>query len=157
MHHSLGNVERFCFIQFLPAASWEQIPLGKGDFEGGKNVWRVDEDYGDPWGRNKWVSKWWFLDLVSHKRCVGVVKYFLVIICIWVFCLHVCLCTTCMFGACGGQKVSEILDLELQFVVRSQVGAGILNPVSTQEHTVVFLASKPSFSFLKDFLNFILK
>lgn len=34
------------------------------------------------------------------------------------FCLHICLCTMCMPGACRGQKeVSDSVELELQPVI----------------------------------------
>lgn len=39
------------------------------------------------------------------------------------FCLHVCLCTTHLSSACGGQKVLAFLELELQMVVGYHVGS----------------------------------
>lgn len=42
-----------------------------------------------------------------------------------VFCLHICLCTSCMLCSLGGQKmVLDHLQLELQMVVNHRVGAG---------------------------------
>jgi hypothetical protein len=39
-------------------------------------------------------------------------------------CLHVCLCATCVPGACGGQKeVSDLLKLQLQTIVNHHVCA----------------------------------
>lgn len=41
------------------------------------------------------------------------------------FWLHVCVCITCAFGACGGQKkASELPELEPPMVVKPSVGAG---------------------------------
>lgn len=41
----------------------------------------------------------------------------------WVFCVDVCLCTTCMPGAYGGQRSeSDTLGLELQVMVNHGVG-----------------------------------
>lgn len=38
---------------------------------------------------------------------------------------HVCICSMCLFGACGCQKsVFDPLDLELQVVICYHVGAG---------------------------------
>lgn len=43
--------------------------------------------------------------------------------CMWTFCLHVCLCTTCMYGAHRDQKrVSDTLKLELHTVVDHHEG-----------------------------------
>lgn len=40
------------------------------------------------------------------------------------FCLYVCLCTTCMPVACESQKrVSDPLELELQVIMSCHVGA----------------------------------
>lgn len=40
----------------------------------------------------------------------------------WVFCVDVCLCTTCMPGARGGQRSeSDTLGLELQIMVNHGV------------------------------------
>ena len=40
------------------------------------------------------------------------------VLCVWVFCLHVCLCNTCMLGTYRSQKkMSDPLHLELQMVV----------------------------------------
>ena len=41
--------------------------------------------------------------------------YFRFILCLWVFCIHVCMCTVCMTGAHGSQmKAMNSLKLELQ-------------------------------------------
>ena len=49
----------------------------------------------------------------------------LIILCAWVFCLHECLCTTCMPGTCRGQKmVSDALELEFGELWAFIVGAG---------------------------------
>lgn len=45
-----------------------------------------------------------------------------------VFCLHVCICTTCVPGASSGQKrVSDPVELELQMLVSYHVGSGKQN------------------------------
>ena len=48
-----------------------------------------------------------FLDQVSLPPKSKLCLFFLIILCVWKFCLHVCLCTTCMPGACGGWKKSS--------------------------------------------------
>lgn len=48
---------------------------------------------------------------------------FITILCVWVFCLHVCLCTTCVPGACRKKSLCP-LRLELQKVVSHCVGPG---------------------------------
>jgi hypothetical protein len=51
--------------------------------------------------------------------------FVLFVLCVWVFCLHVCLCPTCMAGVCEGQKRAlDPLKLELQMLVNHYVGAG---------------------------------
>jgi hypothetical protein len=51
-------------------------------------------------------------------------SYFL-ILCVWLFCLHVYLCTMYVPGAQGGQKRAlDSLELKLQTVVSHSVGAG---------------------------------
>ena len=46
-------------------------------------------------------------------------------VCVWVLCAQACLCTVYMSGALGDQKrVSDLLELEFQMVVRYYVGAG---------------------------------
>lgn len=45
--------------------------------------------------------------------------------CLWVFCLHVCVPTTCIPGAQGDQERAwNLLEMELQTVVKHHVGAG---------------------------------
>lgn len=42
------------------------------------------------------------------------------ILCVVVFCLHICVGTTCTLGACGGQRrVSDSLELEVWMLVVS--------------------------------------
>jgi hypothetical protein len=51
---------------------------------------------------------------------------FYLILCVWVFCLHVCLCTaTHMPGAYTGQKLSDPLELELCMTVSHHLSTGI--------------------------------
>lgn len=46
------------------------------------------------------------------------------ILCMWVFCLYVCLYTLCMLIACRRQKrVSGVLELEFQIVVNCHMNA----------------------------------
>lgn len=48
-----------------------------------------------------------------------------ILLCIWVFCLHVYLCTICMSSVCGSQKrVSGPPELELQAVVGGHMNVG---------------------------------
>jgi hypothetical protein len=63
----------------------------------------------------------------SHRKqfIFYLVLYLNFILCVWLFCLHVCLCTTCMPCACRGQKrASDPLEVELKTVGRHHVGAG---------------------------------
>lgn len=64
----------------------------------------------------------------SRTNVTGVTNHILIgfkiifIFSVWVFCFHVCLCTTCMHGASWGQRtVSDPLELELQLVVSHHV------------------------------------
>ena len=46
-------------------------------------------------------------------------------LCVWIFCLHACLCTRSVSGTCEGQKRAlESLKLVLQMVVSHHVDAG---------------------------------
>lgn len=46
-------------------------------------------------------------------------------LCVWVFSLYACLCSMCVPGASGGQKmVSDIFELKLQMAVSFHMGAG---------------------------------
>ena len=52
---------------------------------------------------------------------------------VWMFCLHVCLCITCMPGAHRGQKrASDSLELELQMVVSHCVARSLRSSESNQ-------------------------
>jgi hypothetical protein len=46
------------------------------------------------------------------------------ILCVWVFCLHVCLYIACMSGVSRDQKTSDPLELNTQMVVSHHVGTG---------------------------------
>lgn len=58
----------------------------------------------------------------GNVGCLALSLFFLnplrtgsLILCVWVFGLHICLCTTCMSGAHRGEEgPSDIVDLELQ-------------------------------------------
>ena len=57
------------------------------------------------------------------KSCHSQLK--IIILCVWVFCLHAYLCTTCVPDPLRGQKrASGSLELESQKVMRHHVGAG---------------------------------
>lgn len=61
------------------------------------------------------------------------------ILCGWVFCLYVCMCTMCVPGAHRGQqRTSDPPGLELQIVVSRHVGAG------SSAIATVFLVIEPS-------------
>lgn len=52
-------------------------------------------------------------------------RFIFIISCIWVFCLHGCLCTRCVPSSQRGQKkVLDLLGPELQTVVSHHVNAG---------------------------------
>lgn len=48
----------------------------------------------------------------------------LFILCLLMFCLHVCMCTVWVPGARGGQKATDPLELELWVIVSRYVGSG---------------------------------
>lgn len=55
----------------------------------------------------------------------GFFFFYLFLLCLWVFCLHVWMCTTYVSGAHGGQKGEpEPLEQELQKFISHHVGAG---------------------------------
>jgi hypothetical protein len=47
--------------------------------------------------------------------------YFL---CAWFFCLHICLCITCVPGEHENQRVSDPMELVIHIVVSHHVRAG---------------------------------
>ena len=54
----------------------------------------------------------------EHKCPADSCFCFVLIVCIWVFCLHACLCTTCVPGNHGSQKrVLDFLGLEIHMIV----------------------------------------
>lgn len=48
------------------------------------------------------------------------------------FCLHICIHTVCLGGACGGQKALDLLELWLWMIVRYDVGARSPGPLQGQ-------------------------
>ena len=68
------------------------------------------------WGLNPGLHTYWIITILMHILPEpGCYVSFSFILCVWVFCLHVCLCTMCMPGAYEGQKrASDALELELQ-------------------------------------------
>jgi hypothetical protein len=66
------------------------------------------------------------MDLSPHPAVYALLVY--LIVCVWVSSPHVCMCTTCVPGACRGQKRAlHLLDLELWMVVGHHVDAGNLS------------------------------
>ena len=62
--------------------------------------------------------------------CICTHIHYVSIVCVSVFCLHVCLCTMCVHGAQRVQKrASDALRLELQMDMNCHVGAGNGNHV----------------------------
>jgi hypothetical protein len=63
---------------------------------------------------------------------------------VWVFCLHICLCATCVPGSCGSQKrTSDPLGLELTDVYNLLCGCWELNSGPLEKQPVL-LTSEPS-------------
>lgn len=60
------------------------------------------------------------------------------------FCLHVCMSTTCVPGACGGQGrgALDLSEMELLIAVSCHVGGINLGPLETEQ---VLLTTEPSF------------
>lgn len=51
--------------------------------------------------------------------------FFLLVLYVWMFCLHICLCTICVLRAYGDQRRALApLNLGLQMVVSYHLGAG---------------------------------
>ena len=70
-------------------------------------------------------------------------QYFIIFLCMWVFCLLVCLCRTSEPGARESkQKVSDALELQIQTFVSTHVGAWERILSSVEERPV--FTSKPS-------------
>lgn len=58
---------------------------------------------------------------LSNRKKPAAINSNLFILCIYVFCLHVCLCTTYVPDAQRGQKTeSDPLELELKMAVKAQ-------------------------------------
>lgn len=58
-------------------------------------------------------------------------------LCVWVFCLHVLVCTTCMPDVLRGQKrMSNPLKLELENGLDPSFGGWELNPSAEQQELV---------------------
>jgi hypothetical protein len=60
--------------------------------------------------------------LIFFPHAEGFLKVYLFLFYVWMFCLHLCLCTTCMNG--GQEKASDPLELEFQIVVSHRVSVG---------------------------------
>lgn len=90
-----------------------------------------------------------------HHHCC---YHYYYLMCI-VFCLHVCLCTMFMAGACGGQKrpVGDLnyLELELQTIVRYHAGSGNCTRVFCKNNFWA-LSPAPTFTFTCYKLGFFL-
>lgn len=71
-----------------------------------------------PWG---WIS----LLFSNNFKVLFLFNNVLMFLCVWVFCLHVYLCTMCVCGASGEHKSKlDSPELELQMTVSCRVGAG---------------------------------
>lgn len=58
-------------------------------------------------------------------------------LCVWLFCLHIYLCTAYVPDAHGGQRQAwDLLELELQILVSPQSGRWELNLSSQEEQSV---------------------
>lgn len=65
------------------------------------------------------------------------------ILCVWVFCLHVCLCATCSQCLRKSEEGILSLELELDSIVISHLGSKNQTQVPLGDQPV-FLASEPS-------------
>ena len=62
-------------------------------------------------------------NILIYFNIFNIYKFIHFVLC--VFCLHVCICTTFLLGAHGGQKrVLDSLEIELWVVINHCVGAG---------------------------------
>jgi hypothetical protein len=98
--------------------------------------------------------------LIDLKNVVISLLFFrdlsIFILCVWAFCLYLCICTTCMPSAHGGQKrVSNSLNLESQIYV-TWCGMWVLGikPGSSQEQQGL-LTAQPSLHPLTFFFFFL--
>lgn len=79
---------------------------------------------------------------------------FLILLCVWMFCLEVSLCTTCRSGALGGQeKVLNPLELKLQMVVNRYIGARNRTQVRKEQLSPHPSISPPCRQFFKESLE----
>lgn len=63
--------------------------------------------------------------LVQIKNVYLLVKNVFILLCLWVFCLHLYLCTMCLPSAQGSQKRAlALLELGMLTVVNCHVGSG---------------------------------
>lgn len=71
------------------------------------------------------------LGLQREVNCLlSLVDLFINVLCVQIFCLHVCLCSTSMSGACKGQKGAlDPLELDMEPVVSYHVDARSQTPV----------------------------
>lgn len=60
--------------------------------------------------------------LLKLNSTFFLLKY--LIFCVWLFCMHICLCLICMPDTCRGQK-RDPLELNLHMVVSHHICAGI--------------------------------
>lgn len=90
-------------------------------------------------GRAANTLNWYAISLPPFLYC-----YF--ILCVWLFYLHICLCTTSVPGVFGDQnRILDPLILELYKVVSCQpcLWVRVLNPFSGREQSVFLIAKPP--------------
>lgn len=92
-----------------------------------------------PWSSRD--QKWSGLYLLSsHANQVSWLLWSLLLKWLWVFGLHVCLCTACMSGIHAGQKRgSDLLEWGLEVVMSHHVGSGSFARTAILGHVVPFL------------------
>lgn len=67
--------------------------------------------------------KQWYNLLCNFLIVLFLFRFICFILHVWSFYLHLCMFTTCVLGACGGQeRVSDALELQLQTVLTHHVG-----------------------------------
>ena len=104
MKHEIGGILKICHMK--------KAPLGASVATGSVRVVRKE------------LNVECTLALCGFSTLPLLIIFFYFILCVWIFCLHVCLCIMCVPGACRGQKrASDPVELELQIVVRCHVDA----------------------------------
>lgn len=106
--HVHTNLERNFKMDILNCSfPWEWKAQFDIIYRGFFQSWGVNQEDGFCYSSSVPVS------LVTTWKCLFNFKLFFIILCVWVFCLHIFLCTTCEPGAQGGQK-RDSLKMEFQ-------------------------------------------